>query len=82
MPFCCLIKNQLIPWSRLDVKEKIDKPARGNFLKEVKKEEFDPETVEKYGQNDLQLEETSNIMKDLILLLTPKGEVAAAAALN
>ncbi|MBI3211069.1 MAG: PDZ domain-containing protein [Simkania negevensis] len=53
-----------------------------NFLKEVKKEELDLETVEKYGQNDLQLEETSNIMKDLILLLSPKTPAAAAVALN
>lgn len=39
-----------------------------NFLKEVKKEEFDPDQMEKYGQNDLQLEETLNVMKDLILM--------------
>jgi len=39
-----------------------------NFLKEIRKEEFDPETIETYGQNDLQLEESFNIMKDLILL--------------
>ena len=39
-----------------------------NFLKEIRKEEFDADSVEKYGQNDLQLEETFNITKDLILL--------------
>jgi len=39
-----------------------------NFLIEIKKEEFDADSVEKYGQNDLQLEETMNIMKDLVLL--------------
>lgn len=39
-----------------------------NFLKEVKKGEFDPDQMEKYGQNDLQLEETLNVMKDLILM--------------
>ena len=39
-----------------------------NFLKEVRKEEFDADAIEKYGQNDLQLEESHNIMKDLILL--------------
>ena len=39
-----------------------------NFLTEVKKEEFDPNSIEKYGQNDLQLEETMNVMKDLILM--------------
>ncbi len=40
-----------------------------SFLKEVKKEEFDIENMERYGQNDLQLEESLNIMKDLILLV-------------
>lgn len=39
-----------------------------NFLKEAKKEEFDPENMEKYGQNDLQIEESLNVMKDLILM--------------
>ena len=39
-----------------------------NFLKEIKKEEFDAESMEKYGKNDLQLEESLNIMKDLILI--------------
>lgn len=39
-----------------------------SFLKEVRKEEFDADTIEKYGQNDLQLEESINVMKDLILM--------------
>jgi len=39
-----------------------------NFLTEMKKETHDPETAERYGQNDLQLEETICIMKDLIFL--------------
>ncbi|MCB1107329.1 MAG: PDZ domain-containing protein [Chlamydiia bacterium] len=39
-----------------------------NFLKEVRKEEHDVDSSEKYGQNDLQFEESVNIMKDLILL--------------
>ena len=39
-----------------------------NFLKEIKKEDFDESNIEKYGQNDLQLEETMNVMKDLIIL--------------
>lgn len=39
-----------------------------NFLKELHKEEFDADGIELYGQNDLQLEETFAIMKDLILL--------------
>ena len=33
----------------------------------MKKEIFDPKDMERYGQNDLQLEESINIMKDLIL---------------
>ncbi|WP_420421879.1 S41 family peptidase [Simkania sp.] len=48
-----------------------------NFLKEIKKEEFDAESVEKYGQNDLQLEETMNIMKDLVLLSEQKEKAEA-----
>lgn len=41
-----------------------------SFLKEVKKkgDEFDPDQVEDFGQNDLQLQEAFNIMKDIILL--------------
>lgn len=39
-----------------------------SFLKEVRKEEFDADNIEKYGQNDLQLEESLNVLKDLILL--------------
>ncbi|MEM8727603.1 MAG: S41 family peptidase, partial [Chlamydiota bacterium] len=39
-----------------------------NFLKELKKEAFDADSMEKYGQNDLQLEESLNVMKDLILM--------------
>jgi carboxyl-terminal processing protease len=45
-----------------------------NFLKEIKKkEDIDPENMEKFGQNDLQLQEAYNIMKDLILLMQEKG---------
>jgi len=41
-----------------------------NFLKDLKKEESltDEEAEDQYGQNDLQLNETYNIMKDLILM--------------
>lgn len=41
-----------------------------NFMKEVKKkgDEIDPDNVENFGQNDLQLQEAYNVMKDLILL--------------
>ncbi|QVL57917.1 MAG: PDZ domain-containing protein [Simkaniaceae bacterium] len=51
-----------------------------NFLKEVKKEEFDIESMEKYGQNDLQLEESLNVMKDLILMERLANELLPAAA--
>jgi carboxyl-terminal processing protease len=45
-----------------------------NMLKEIKKkEDSDPDVVENFGQNDLQLEEAYNIMKDLILLLEEQG---------
>lgn len=43
-------------------------PNYQNFLKELKKTEFDIDTFEKFGMNDLQLEETLNIMKDMVLL--------------
>lgn len=40
------------------------------FLKELKKENADEsDTEEQFGQNDLQLTETYNIMKDLILMM-------------
>jgi carboxyl-terminal processing protease len=42
-----------------------------SFLKEVKKksDEFDPDQIEDFGQNDLQLQEAFSIMKDMIVLL-------------
>lgn len=41
-----------------------------SFLKEIKKDNtIEPDTEEEFGQNDLQLTETYNIMKDLILLM-------------
>jgi carboxyl-terminal processing protease len=41
-----------------------------NFLKELKKKDIlDEEESEEFGQNDLQLAETHNVMKDLILLM-------------
>ncbi len=39
-----------------------------NLLKELKKQTHSSESLENTGQNDLQLEETFNIMKDLIFL--------------
>jgi carboxyl-terminal processing protease len=41
-----------------------------NLIKEIKKkEESDPDQPENFGQNDLQLEESYNIMKDLIFMM-------------
>ncbi|MEI8301523.1 MAG: carboxy terminal-processing peptidase, partial [Chlamydiota bacterium] len=39
-----------------------------NFLKELQKADPSYENMESFGQNDLQLEETLNIMKDLIFM--------------
>ena len=44
-----------------------------NFLTEIKKEKEDESRAEGYGQNDLQLEETVCIMKDLLLLIGLKA---------
>ncbi len=44
-----------------------------NFLKEIKKKDLEDETQDQFGQNDLQLIETTNVMKDLILLMEPMG---------
>lgn len=40
-----------------------------NLMKEIKKKDAGNDEVENFGQNDLQLEETTKIMKDLILLM-------------
>lgn len=40
-----------------------------NFLKELSNKNYDAEPVELFGQSDLQLVETMNIMKDLIFLM-------------
>lgn len=39
-----------------------------SLLTEIKKEELDPDALEIFGQNDLQLEEATNIMKEFIFL--------------
>lgn len=45
-----------------------------NMLKEIKKkDDNDSDVVENFGQNDLQLEEAYNIMKDLILMMEEHG---------
>lgn len=47
-----------------------------NFIKEIKKkEESDPDQIENFGQNDLQLEEAYQIMKDLIFMMNEKGMI-------
>lgn len=45
-----------------------------NLLTEIKKkDEANSDDMEKFGQNDLQLEEADNIMKDLLILMQEKG---------
>jgi carboxyl-terminal processing protease len=44
-----------------------------NFLKELDKKEFISEAMEAFGQNDLQLTEAINVMKDLVLILEEKS---------
>lgn len=41
-----------------------------NFLKEIEKKNYDSEPVELFGQTDLQLSESLNVMKDLIFLMS------------
>ncbi len=48
-----------------------------NFLKEISKKEPLAEPSEVYGQSDLQLQETFNIMKDLIFLKTSEEKLAS-----
>ena len=43
-----------------------------NFLTEIKKSDPSVDEIESFGQNDLQIEESFNIMKDLIFLLSEK----------
>lgn len=40
-----------------------------NFLTEIQKKNFDSESVNVFSQNDLQLIESANVMKDLIFLM-------------
>lgn len=51
-----------------------------NFLKELRKKdktEIDPENPDLFGQNDLQLSEAFNVMKDLIIFMQMSGAQAA-----
>ncbi len=49
-----------------------------SLLKELKKKDASAEPTEIYGQVDLQLGESLNIMKDLILLMQPEQKCAAS----
>ncbi len=52
-----------------------------NFIKEIAKKDSLSEAVENYGLSDLQLVETTNIMKDLILLMQDfPQEIPSSAA--
>ncbi len=50
-----------------------------NFIKILSKEEENVDHSDFFGQNDLQLVETSNIMKDLLYLME-KGAIKEKAA--
>lgn len=47
-----------------------------NFIKEMKKKDdnLEDDSTEEFGQNDLQLTEAYNLMKDLVLLLEVEGK--------
>ncbi|MBM3192406.1 MAG: carboxy terminal-processing peptidase, partial [Chlamydiae bacterium] len=49
-----------------------------NLLKELQKTDPSYETMESFGQNDLQLEETFNIMKDLIFMTKKNKETLSS----
>lgn len=51
-----------------------------NFLKEIQNKEGISEALEEYGNNDLQIEETANIMKDLIYMLEREESTLPEAA--
>ncbi|MCX6987346.1 MAG: S41 family peptidase [Chlamydiae bacterium] len=51
-----------------------------NFLKEIQNKEGISEALEEYGNNDLQIEETANIMKDLIYMLEREESTLSEAA--
>jgi carboxyl-terminal processing protease len=53
-----------------------------NFLKEISKTDHSADTREVFGQSDLQLDETINIMKDLIYLLQEEDFKSKKLACN
>jgi len=76
------IYSHCLPDLKKNSQYRIDKGLNyQNFLKELKKkDESNSEDEEKFGVNDLQLDEAYNVMKDLILLLstvTKEEKIAA-----
>lgn len=65
------IYNKHIAALRINSEQRINNNKNyQNFLKEIKKKNYDEEEDhELYGQNDLQLAESLNVMKDLILFM-------------
>jgi carboxyl-terminal processing protease len=51
-----------------------------NFLKEIEKKDNYSESSEEFGSNDLQLEETVNIMKDMIFIIDKPSSSGLDAA--
>jgi carboxyl-terminal processing protease len=50
-----------------------------NFLSQIEKKDFSSETVEFFGQSDLQFVETLNVMKDLLMLTKENIQTAEAS---
>jgi len=57
----------------------LDNQNYQNFLTELRKTDPSYETMEVFGKNDLQLEETFNILKDLIYMIREKESLAQEA---
>ena len=51
-----------------------------NFLKEIDKKDLSDDSPEEFGLNDLQLEETINIIKDLIFISETSSKTMGQAA--
>lgn len=69
--------NEFFDLLRNNSKERVAKNKNyQTFLKDLKKQDNDiEETEEGYGQNDLQLSETYNVMKDLIFVMQHEGKL-------
>ena len=73
------IQEKLSTYSPIETMLKVNSEKRlelnqnyQNFLAEIKKTDPSYDAMESFGQNDLQLEESLNVMKDLIFLLSEK----------